>query len=321
MNNTEKKSLILVSSVDRNFVMPLTVMLKSVAINLRADAVAHVYILYNRINKVLKNKILKSLKNDPLNINWVYVDNSLIGNVKLAGRITRAAYYKIFLPNLLPADIKKAIYLDSDIIVNTDLYGLWNLNMDGYHALAVPEVQADVRYVSSAKAIKLYKELDLAPNAKYFNSGVLLIDLDKWSRDGITEKTIEHSRRNIGYINWWDQDALNVTLYGKWKEIDSRWNQLSQVYDLPSWEDSPFDKKTYETLIKQPFIIHFNTFRKPWLWGCQHPLKDLFFHYLDMTQWSSWRPKPENKIIASIGNKFKIYSRILYSKVKSMVDR
>lgn len=321
MSNMKENTLVLATSADKNYAMTLAAMLKSIAVNLRPNTFASVYILYNRISAFLKNKIEKSLRNNPLDIHWMYVDDNLIGDVVLSKRITKTAYYKILLPDLLPLNIKKVIYLDSDLIVNSDLYGLWDLSMDGYHALAIPEVQADVRYLSSPKAIKLYRQLGLTPDAKYFNSGVLLIDLDKWRRDEISKKTIEYSRRNLGYINWWDQDALNVTLYGKWKEIDSRWNQLSQVHDFSSWEESPFDKKTYEVLIKQPFIVHFNTHRKPWLWGCKHPFKDLFFHYLDMTPWSGWRPRQKNRIIASIREKFIIYSRILYSLLTAKVKK
>ena len=83
--------------------------------------------------------------------------------------------------------------------------------------------------------------------------------------------------------------ALNVVLAGKWKPLDIRWNQGSHVFRYRGWKRSPFDRRTYEQLRRDPFIVHFTTSFKPWLLLCRHPLRGEFFRYLDRTAWAGWR--------------------------------
>jgi lipopolysaccharide biosynthesis glycosyltransferase len=137
------------------------------------------------------------------------------------------------------------------------------------------------------------------------------MDVEKFRKDNISEKIIEYIAKNRKYINWWDQDGFNAILFDKWKEIDPRWNQPYHIYDFASWKESPFDEETYNKLINQPHIIHYNTYMKPWLYYCNHPRKDIFFHYLDMTKWAGWRPKEENKIWAYFKAKLR---RLFFSK-------
>jgi lipopolysaccharide biosynthesis glycosyltransferase len=91
-------------------------------------------------------------------------------------------------------------------------------------------------------------------------------------------------------VRWVDQYALNVVLSGRWGQLDLRWNQGARIFSYPSWSLSPFDRKTFEQLRDDPYIIHFTTADKPWLVSCLHPSRKLFFEYLDRTAWAGWRP-------------------------------
>ncbi|WP_366414836.1 glycosyltransferase [Paenibacillus sp. GP183] len=57
------------------------------------------------------------------------MDNSLFHGFKERNHMSRQAYYRIVIPHLLDKSIKKALYLDCDIIVKEDIRKLWNINI------------------------------------------------------------------------------------------------------------------------------------------------------------------------------------------------
>ncbi|MEC4813806.1 MAG: glycosyltransferase family 8 protein, partial [Scytonema sp. PMC 1069.18] len=191
---------------------------------------------------------------------------------------------------ILPKHFKKAIYLDSDMVVTGNLAELWDIDIQDNYILAV---QDDIQlYVSMSDGLKNYKELGISPDYKYFNAGLLVINLEKWRAENIGKKVLEHVQKYRGIVRD-DQDGLNAILAGKWGELHPKWNQMPKIYDYASWEESPHAKDIYEELIHHPGIIHYTNTPKPWYAGlkaeCTHPKKSLFFHYLDMTAWSGWR--------------------------------
>lgn len=104
-------------------------------------------------------------------------------------RFTIAMFYKFFIGDLVPPDVEKMIYLDSDIIVNLDIAELWKINLGDKIFATVPEI---ANYESAE--IMNYKPLcrnNLVDVEDYFNAGVLLMNLktlrteDKIILDGI----------------------------------------------------------------------------------------------------------------------------------------
>ncbi|MGK7893397.1 MAG: glycosyltransferase family 8 protein, partial [Xenococcus sp. (in: cyanobacteria)] len=152
-------------------------------------------------------------------------------------------------------------------------------------------------YVSSPNGLIKYKELGLKENDKYFNSGVLVINLDKWRSDNLSEEVIKFIQINRESIRWADQDGLNAILVNKWGELDQRWNQTSMIHKYSCWQESPFTEEVYNNTLNEPYIIHFSSQIKPWHFKVTYkcPNEDLFFEYLDRTAYSGWRPKESLK--------------------------
>lgn len=282
MKNMNKSTIFVACASDRNYVTPLTVMLNSLLVNLNNERKIVIYILTNDLKYLRGNKALRSLQTKRTHIRFVYVSDKPYKKMKIKkNRITLAAYYRLSIPALLPKEHRKVIYLDSDLIVNEDIGKLWDLDVGQNYILAVQDNGA--QYVSSPAGLLMYKELDINPSSKYFNSGVMVINLDKWRRDDISQKVIEFLEQNKERIRWWDQDGLNALLIGKWGELDHRWNVLTQIFINPSGSDGPNkDKEKYEELINHSYIVHFNGASKPWRRKSKHPYKYLYFDYTDM---------------------------------------
>ncbi|MBD2292512.1 glycosyltransferase family 8 protein [Anabaena sphaerica FACHB-251] len=288
--NSNFQPIILVCAADNNYAMPLAVTVRSALANFKSNRKIGLFILDGGISKSNKNKIIKSLKSEQVDISWIQIDETQLNNLVLTRHLTTTSYYRLLITQFLPPEFDKAIYLDTDMVVKGNLEELWNIPLEDNYVLAV---QDDVElYISMSDGLRNYQDVGICPNHKYFNSGLLVINLEKWRSDNIGQKALEYIKQNREYVRN-DQDGLNAVLAGKWKEIHPRWNQMPRIYDYSSWQESPHPEDIYEELLHKPYIIHFTNSPKPWYAGlkteCTHPKKDLFFQYLDMTYWSGWR--------------------------------
>ena len=88
-------------------------------------------------------------------------------------RITNIGMARVALPEILPKEMHKVIYLDGDILVTRDLLELYNTDMEG-----MPVALATNHWHINYKMHKF---------KKYYNSGVILMDLDKCRKYNITK--------------------------------------------------------------------------------------------------------------------------------------
>ena len=300
----DNSKIAVVCAADDGYTMPLAVTLRSALDNLGEYQKLIVFIIDGGIKPRNKRRILKSLTLEKCDVRWIPQPDALLGsiqvltdftieNIPLVGtasatkHLSIATYYRLLIAELLPKEIKKVIYLDADVVVVRDLRQLWNLDMgDAYllatHALLTP-------YVSSPGALVNYQELGIPADAKYFQPGVMVIDLDKWRVDRISAKCVQYLKEHRDYIRWHDADVLNAVLACKWGELDPRWNQMPDIYKFPSWKESPLSEQSFNQVLRDPYIVHFATRKKPWNSKQALPLDDRWFQYVAMTARSGWR--------------------------------
>ena len=292
-----------VLAADENFAMPLAVTVRSALEHLPPGAKLELYVLDGGIEPATKQRIEASWPADKFELQWVAVDPAVFDALPVVGRISHVAYFRVLLTRLLPESLGRVIYLDSDLLVLADLTRLWQIELDGALALAVqdcaapyidahqvPSVAKACQYFGSATPIANYAELGLDPRAPYFNSGVMIIDVDAWRRERVSEQLIDCLEQNKDHIRWWDQYALNVVLAGRWRELDPRWNQGATLFTCFHWSHSHYDRPTFAQVCDDPWIVHFTTEHKPWKVTCLHPRRRQFFEVVDRTLWAGWRP-------------------------------
>src|SRR5690606_38046383 len=126
--------------------------------------------------------------------------------------------------------------------------------------------------------IKNYKELGIDPDTKYFNAGLMLINLDRWKEEDVTKLVLETVKENGNFAQYPDQYGLNVVFANRWLELDSRWNVFASVYH------------------EAPFLIHF-TGVKPLFKGYNYSLdyRKIFYDFVKLTPWSSFSPQNNYK--------------------------
>lgn len=192
-------------------------------------------------------------------------------------RFKRTAWYRVLLPELLP-DYERVLYLDTDMIVLRPLDALWATDLNEAALAAVtnplyPFMDHD-----------FLGDLGLRKQAEYFNSGVLLINLDYWRRHGVMQHILDFAAEQGRSQEWPDQNALNVVLRDNWRRLAPEWNAQNTVFDLPV-DGLPFSKEEALQARRSPAIVHFIGPYKPWHYRCKHPLRALYWHHLAQTPW------------------------------------
>lgn len=216
-------------------------------------------------------------------IKWIVAPVDLIDDLKLdKPYLSAMAYARVLLPYLIPGDVSKVLYLDSDLVVRDDLAELWDTDLGDKALFAVRDRIASV---SAPRGLANYRELGIPHDAKYFNSGLLLVSLARWRERKISERIFSYLRTNRAIIKMEDQEGLNAVLFDDWGELPFRWN-----WQIP-WRLHRSGKKKMEWVPDESTksIIHFTTAEKPWLPACDVEEKQYFFWYLDRTEWAGWR--------------------------------
>ncbi|MFM1997235.1 MAG: ral stress protein [Planctomycetota bacterium] len=285
--------------------MPLAVTIRSALRALGPQVRLTLHVVDAGITPTDRARLLESWHDERLTVRWLTTDRRWLRSLPASGHIRPAAYARLFAPRLLPSDLDKVIYLDSDLLVLADLASLWAEPLADAACLAVPDVSCPwvdcavalpnydrcSPYLGVHPAIPNYREFGMSPHDPYLNSGVLVMDLERWRTDDITRIALEILDRHRRHVLWADQYALNVALHRRWRPLALAWNQGAHISRYPGWQDSPFDLETLAACRFEPRIVHFTTESKPWLYGNTHPFRPQFFDVLDETAWRGWRPR------------------------------
>jgi lipopolysaccharide biosynthesis glycosyltransferase len=191
-------------------------------------------------------------------LEFVPINESVFRGATLGPGRSHMAYCRILLPDLL--DVPRLIYLDCDVLVFRDLSQLFDRELSGEKVVAaVPDSETlmlgdDSRTLAGA--------MNLPLEGSYFNSGVMLMNLDALREENFSAKALEFFKEWKGHYRFWDQSALNFLLHGRIEKLPECWNR-------PSWR---FDKQENNSL---DCILHYTT-SAPWLGGTAGPAQALF---------------------------------------------
>lgn len=181
--------------------------------------------------------------------------------------LTRAALARLFIPEMVPGSYRRAVYVDVDVMVCGDLRPLAGFELDGRPIGAVAE--------AAVLADHFTKFADHGYNldGRYFNSGVLLLDLERWRADDESIRLDEVIEDVNAWTHFGDQDYLNAHFAQRWAELPAKWNlQSRHFYPRRSRfalrRGHPID---LYSAWRDRRVVHFNSPRRPWARGADHP--------------------------------------------------
>jgi lipopolysaccharide biosynthesis glycosyltransferase len=184
------------------------------------------------------------------------VDGEPFRHFPRQGRYGIAAYLRLVVPSILEG-VDRLIYLDADVMVRSDLSLLWNEPMSGAAVGAVRDFGLATLSTGLPYAVD---KLGAPPDAPYFNSGVMLIDVSAWRAADFTTRTLDYLRDHGDVTRYADQDALNAVGVGAIHELAPVWNvQVLQMRNPVV----PAVASQARAIKRTARIIHF-TGVKPW---------------------------------------------------------
>jgi lipopolysaccharide biosynthesis glycosyltransferase len=194
------------------------------------------------------------------------------------GRFSRAAYARFFIGEIASA-ASRALYLDADTLPLQPVDELMELDLGGAVIAAVRDEYIPTFSSHPAMARHRVRRSDLS--RPYFNSGVLVIDIEKWNRLRVSRRASAYLREVAGTVEYVDQDALNVALRGRWAELGAEWN-VGRYWYRPERRQGLFSD-----IVERARILHYTTEYKPWLMPDTVPdwARLPFFRSLERTAW------------------------------------
>ena len=196
----------------------------------------------------LMEKRLEPLSSQIVNMK---ISNHSLKNYHLPlPHLSYAAFFRYFIPQFVTEE--KALYLDADIIVRDSIEELFLEDFDGFSIAAVED--------------------DFEKNT--FNSGVMLIDVDAWRREGITEKLLQLTNE-FHESSYGDQGILNRLFQNNWKKLPQKYNfmvgmdTVARNYGIDSWYTESIKVENEAKIIhytgnKPWYLVNLNRFREEW---------------------------------------------------------
>ncbi len=223
-----------------------------------------------------------------------------------------AANMRLYLSYVLDEGVRRLLYLDADTIVDGKLDELIELDMEGH----------PVAMVLDSLVRKHKIRLGFSGDDYYYNSGVMLFDMEKWRSDRCSERIVNHVNNVRAWYPSPDQDLINVVLKGEILKLGPEYNMQPVLLAFKTADYyKTFGSRGYysygevNTAKSRPVIYHFFRFvgEFPWHEGNVHPDNDLFDRYNAISPWSDYvKQKSEAGALLK-------FEKVLYKKLPGRV--
>lgn len=280
----------IVYATDDSFVSTMGVSIDSLLKNNKNAKKINLIVLNTDISK--KNieklfRIVNKYENGSLKlIDAVNIEKKLSLNVE-QDRGSVSQYARLFLNDIFDKKINRILYLDCDTLIDGSIYDLWNTDLHGKIIGALKDAFS-----------KYYrKNIGLNKNDIMFNSGVMLIDLEKWRNSNIEQKLMNFIIQHKGIVQQGDQGVLNAILSKEVYPLNPQYNFVSifsdYTYEQILLYRHPvkfYSKKQIEQAAVKPIIIHFTSSiftNRPWEEDCKNLYLTKWLEYKSETPWKN----------------------------------
>lgn len=182
-------------------------------------------------------------------------------------------YYKTIIPRLLPQEIDKVLFLDSDMIVQTSLAPLYETDIEGKYAAVVAE--------RKTRSVLTHGE-------SYFNAGMILMNLKKYREDHIEDQIKELATTRLQEMTFLEQDMLNEVFQGNVVYVPPIWNSFIgnavyyKIFVTEHQLGSCYPAEWLKQSAANPSITHF-IMEKPWHFGYFCKNRNVYWKYARKT--------------------------------------
>ena len=245
---------------DDNFIKYTVVSLYSMIRNASPDYQYRVHVLHTEASERMKQAVM-ALENENFTISFDNVSEQLETIVKelpVRDYYSKTTYYRLFIAEKFP-EYKKAIYIDSDTIVQGDVSELYMTDIGDFfvgacHEQAMVQVDEYGTYVEKVIGISRYS---------FFNAGMILINCEQFRKYDVRDQFVK-ALNVYNFVVTQDEDYLNLICKDRVYWLDQRWN--TEIFGEIAYP------------IEEAKILHYIMVSKPWHYeDCRHG--DIFWRY------------------------------------------
>ena len=197
--------------------------------------------------------------------------------------VSEATYYRFYIDDYIPLEIKDLMYIDADIICKKDLSKIYydcmeNLEASNKNISVRTEKlkQPITELVSDDKDD--FSRLNLK-SERYFNAGVMAINFERWIENKIKISLLETQSRIEDKIQLWDQDVLNSFFDGNYIELNNNLN-FDTTVSVDNEMNIEYSNNLTQDKIDKAILLHYSGKSKPWsVKGILHPAS---MHYQEI---------------------------------------
>ena len=264
----------ILTTLDQNYLPRLQVLLTSLYLN-QPDEKLDIWLLHSRIPEEALIPVTELCSRYGFGFFPVQIDGTNFQDAPVSRQYPKEMYYRLLAAQFLPMDLHRIIYLDPDILVINPLRPLWDMNMEG-------NLFAAASHTGITELANNINQLRLGTNHNYYNSGVLLMDLERARKEIHAEELFSYVKEHAKELLLPDQDVLNAMYGRRILEIDdSIWNYDARNYNNYLLRSAGVCDMDW--VMENTAVLHFCGRAKPWQKGYIHRFGILYKHYMALT--------------------------------------
>lgn len=321
--SSASEPLSIVFSADANFSVPFGIAVHSLLAHAAPGRQFNIHVLDGGVREDVKGVVSTWRNNYDFTICYHDLRERFLLCGGGSGHFTSAMYYRFLIPELLPEDVHRALYVDSDVMFMQDCGELFECDLEGRCLGAVEDIYLsglgdEVRYS------RVVEDLGFPLEHAYYLSGQLLMDLDRMRAVGATRRLIRWAEDHSSQYRFPDQDVMNVVLDGEIQTIPCKWcvmpcfeREIQEGAFYGKLKHLSYTASELAEAVRAPGLVHFAGGNKPD--STSPPATSLeaeFFRCRSETPWTKEPPyTPEYIKTAALllgGSPVHVKRRIMY---------
>ncbi|MDR2463070.1 MAG: glycosyltransferase family 8 protein [Verrucomicrobiales bacterium] len=272
-------AIAIVFSLDDYFARHAGVAAQSILSRSATPSRFHFYFLQDNsgLSAANREKLSRIIQAHGAEGEFVAVDAALVEPYRKLGpaRFTAATWYRLLAPSACP-QLARCLYLDCDVVAIGDVAELWDTPLPETGLAAVADCFIEREKFKRLPGVR-----------RYFNSGVLLMNLQRWREQGYTERCLALAADRDLLADFPDQNILNMVFSDDVHFLHPRWNIQTGQQPLMVTAALRDDWREWREICQSPKIAHFTSDRKPWNFAMKHGWSLEYWRTLMLTPWGA----------------------------------
>lgn len=267
------QTISLLTTLDQKYLPQLQTLLTSLSLN-NPNENFHLFLFHSGLTQDALDSVRRQCDRYGYTFSAIWVADTLFQGAPVTRQYPKEMYYRLLAPHLLPASVKRILYLDPDTLVINPIRPLWETDLQG-------NLFAAAAHTGKTELANSVNQLRLGTDRDYYNSGVLLMDVEAGRREIDPQKLFRYVEQHRIELILPDQDILNALYSERILPLDDvLWNYDARNYssyllrsggvcDLP-W------------VMAHTAILHFCGKQKPWKPNYIYRFGILYRHYMQL---------------------------------------